>query len=75
MATEPLLDALRAELGEEERGLNFLSALPAAAQARLAQDLHAARVRQRDALNAAINNGMRMVPALLRGPLKKILFT
>jgi hypothetical protein len=64
---------LREVLGTERR-LDFLAALPESAQARLSEDIHAARKRQRLALDAAIDNGMRMVPLLLRGPLKKILF-
>ena len=64
---------LREVLGTERR-LDFLAALPEAAQAQLSIDIQAARAQQKLALDAAIDNGLRMVPALLRGPLKKILF-
>lgn len=65
---------LRETLGQERR-LDFLAALPDSAQEKLSQDIHASRARQRQALDDAINNGLRMVPMLLRGPLKKILFS
>lgn len=64
---------LRETLGTERR-LDFLAALPESAQAKLSEDIHASRKRQRKSLDDAIENGMRMVPMLLRGPLKKILF-
>ena len=73
MTGKILLKELRAVLGEDPR-LDFLAALPEAAQVKLGDDIRAARQCQQQALDAAINNGMRMVPALLRGPLKKILF-
>ena len=64
---------LRETLGSERR-LEFLAALPEPAQARLSADILAARKRQARALDEAIDNGLRMVPALLRGPVKKLLF-
>ena len=64
---------LRETLGAERR-LEFLAALPEPAQARLSADILAARKRQARALDEAIDNGLRMVPALLRGPVKKLLF-
>jgi len=64
---------LREVLGTERR-LDFLAALPEDAQAKLSADIQAARARQKKTLDDAIENGLRMVPALLRGPLKKILF-
>jgi hypothetical protein len=73
MKKNPLLPALRAELGGGEE-MDFLAALPESAQARLRDDIHAARTHQRQSLDQAINHGMRQVPMLLRGPLKKILF-
>lgn len=74
MSEQRLNADLRAELGDERR-LDFLAALPIEAQARLAADLHSARQRQRTALDQAVDHGLRMAPALLRGPLKKILFS
>lgn len=64
---------LREVLGTERR-LDFLAALPETAQAQLSADIQSARAQQKKTLDEAIDNGLRMVPALLRGPLKKILF-
>lgn len=64
---------LREVLGQERR-LDFLAALPESDQLKLSADIKAARTRQKKSLDDAIENGLRMVPALLRGPLKKILF-
>lgn len=64
---------LREVLGTERR-LDFLAALPEADQLKLGADIKAARARQKKALDDAIENGLRMVPALLRGPIKKLLF-
>ena len=72
MAKKPLLLELQKELGGGE--VKFLAALPEAALTQLRDDIHTARQRQRAALDNAINNGLRMAPMLLRGPLKKILF-
>jgi hypothetical protein len=72
MAKKPLLLELQKELGGGE--VQFLAALPEASLSQLKQDIHAARQRQRAALDDAINKGLRMAPLLLRGPLKKILF-
>lgn len=64
---------LREVLGQERR-LDFLAALPESAQAQLSADILAARKRQKKSLEEAVDHGLRMVPALLRGPIKKILF-
>ncbi len=64
---------LREVLGQERR-LDFLAALPESAQAQLGKDILSARQRQKKALEEAVDHGLRMVPALLRGPIKKILF-
>ena len=64
---------LREVLGQERR-LGFLAALPESAQSQLSKDILAARQRQKKALEEAVDHGLRMVPALLRGPIKKILF-
>jgi hypothetical protein len=64
---------LREVLGTERR-LDFLAALPESAQDQLSKDILAARRRQKKALEEAVDHGLRMVPALLRGPIKKILF-
>ncbi|TXI09320.1 MAG: hypothetical protein E6Q76_06020 [Rhizobium sp.] len=64
---------MREVLGQERR-LDFLAALPESAQSQLSKDILAARQRQKKALEEAVDHGLRMVPALLRGPIKKILF-
>lgn len=66
----------RTDLAAELRGadLAFLDALPAEAQARLLDDIRATRARQKQALDAAIDQGLAMTPALLRGALRRILF-
>lgn len=71
------ISRMQKDLGEvlgTERRLDFLAALPESDQIKLGTDIKAARARQKKALDDAIENGLRMVPALLRGPLKKILF-
>jgi hypothetical protein len=73
MSAEDLNPELRRALGTAQ-DLAFLAALDAAAQHRLGADIDAARERQRQLLDQAIEHGLRMVPALLRGPLKRILF-
>jgi len=64
---------LREVLGQERR-LDFLAALSEADQLKLSADIRAARAHQKKALDDAIENGLRMVPTLLRGPIKKLLF-
>lgn len=53
---------------------HHLAAVPDDAAADLAALLAESRAAQHGALDAAIEKGMRHVPLLLRGPLKKILF-
>jgi hypothetical protein len=66
----------RAALLAELRGadLAFLDTLPPEAQARLLEAIRATRRRQKQLLDEAINHGLSMTPALLRGTLKRILF-
>ena len=63
-------------LASEVPGLNAdaLAPLTAAQRAQLLEAVRAAKRRQREALRAAIEEGMSFVPALLRIPLKRILF-
>lgn len=71
MASATLAE-LKQELGGAEIGA--LSLLSDSEQARLRDSLRAAKRNQKQALDQAIEKGMGMVPALLRLPLKKILF-
>lgn len=64
--------ALRRELNAD--CTHLVSALDAAELARLTDAVRAAKQAQKRALNEAINEGMSFVPALLRIPLKRILF-
>ena len=72
MANKPA-DQLRAKLkaGAE---LNYLDALSTDELAALNKNLDAAKQREHQALDQAIENSMTMIPFLLRGAFKKILF-
>lgn len=72
MAGSKLNPDLQKEIGGA--GPEALAALSAAEQTRLLKMLRAAKQSQKDALKAAIDEGMSFVPALLRIPLKRILF-
>lgn len=63
---------LRKELGGTAPAA--LSQLSADEQKKLLQSVRDAKKKQRTALTAAIDEGMSFVPALLRIPLKRILF-
>ena len=66
------VDQLRDELGAEpSKGLKELDP---AEQERLAELLAVARRRQRQELEAAIDQGLGFVPRLARGAVKKALF-
>ncbi|HKY91012.1 MAG TPA: hypothetical protein VJM11_08230 [Nevskiaceae bacterium] len=68
--------SLNPDLAAELRGadLSVVGALPADAQRQLLEAIRATRKRQQQALDAAIEQGLSMTPALLRGALKRILF-
>lgn len=72
MTTAPV----HAELLRELRGVEprVLAPLTPTEQTTLLAAIRATRQRQKQALDDAINEGMRLVPALLRGPLRRILF-
>lgn len=70
MAT--LIEELTTELGGATTP--GVAELPEADQARLLAALREAKVRQRAALDAAIESGLGHVPALLRRPFRKMLF-
>jgi hypothetical protein len=67
---------LNPDLAAELRGadLSAIAELPADAQRQLLDAIRSARKRQQQALDAAIEQGLSMTPALLRGALKRILF-
>jgi hypothetical protein len=67
-----VFDQLRDELGTEPS--MALTRLDAVEQQRLAELLAAARRRQRQELEAAIDQGLGFVPRLARGAVKKALF-
>ena len=64
----------RAQLQRELGGGELPAGLAEPEARLLLEALHATRKRHRDALRDAIDEGMRFVPALLRIPLKRILF-
>lgn len=68
----PGLDALRRLLGSEPAA--GLSALDEAALERLVALLRDSRQRQRQQLHAALERALAYVPALARGPVRRILF-
>ncbi|MGH3739279.1 MAG: hypothetical protein ACRDT6_27315 [Micromonosporaceae bacterium] len=68
---DPLRE-LRTELGTPlPEGLDVF---PAADAAQLATAVRDARARQRKALHAAVDEGLGLLPFLMRGTIKKILF-
>ena len=64
------------ELASELSGLDaaVIAPLSVAERAQLLEAIRNAKRRHREALRAAIEQGMGFVPALLRIPLKRILF-
>ncbi len=66
------LEALTRELGAPPP--DEVAALDAADLARLAAALQAARTRQVALAEKAAEDGLRFIPRLVRGPVKKILF-
>lgn len=65
-------DALRRELGQPPAA--YLERLSAAQRAALLAAVLKAKRHEREALDGAIVRAMGFVPALLRAPLKRILF-
>jgi len=66
-------DELRAKL-KAGAGLEFLDEVDQDGLTLLNKSLDAAKKREHQALDQAIEGSMTMIPFLLRGPLKKILF-
>jgi hypothetical protein len=73
--THPPESPLRSDLARELGGdASCLSSLSADELAALLVAIRDTRKHQREALDAAIAHGMSLVPALLRAPLRRILF-
>lgn len=70
--SEQTLAALNKELGGQ--GGELLKPLTETELNTLLQSVRVAKRKQKDALKAAIDEGMSFVPALLRIPLRRILF-
>lgn len=52
--------------------LIFLEALPARAQAALAEDIQAARQSHKREIVSSLEEALKHIPRLLRGPIRKI---
>ena len=72
--SRPLLDALRAELGPGAGKLPDLSAVPEPALQEFLAAIRAAKGHQRKLLADSAEHSLRLVPALLRPAVRKILF-
>ncbi|MGH8460582.1 MAG: hypothetical protein ACRESS_03135 [Stenotrophobium sp.] len=64
---------LRREL-KSDKGLDLLDSLDQAEATVLLNGMHTAQAREKAALDQAIDNSLRMVPFVLRGAFKKVLF-
>ncbi|MEV6955059.1 hypothetical protein [Streptomyces sp. NPDC051183] len=73
MGVDQELGRLQAELGGATPPGSFVG-LPAGELARLARALKAERARQADGLNEAAEEALKLVPALARGAVRKVLF-
>ena len=67
--THPSHNSLRSELGEE---LAALDRLDDKQQARLLKLIQDARQRQHEQIRDAMDGALKFVPAVLRGPIKKL---
>lgn len=72
MTHSNLLDQLQQALGG--RRPPFLAAMPEKDLRALLEAIEAAKRRETDALDSAVGEAMQEVPAMLRKPLRKILF-
>ena len=68
------LDALRAELGPGSSQLPDLSGVPEPALASFVEAVRSAKRQQRQLLEQSAEHSLRLVPALLRPAVRKILF-
>lgn len=67
--THPSRITLRSELGDE---LAAVEKLDDAQQAKLLKLIQDARIRQHEQIKAAMDGALKFVPALLRGPIRKL---
>lgn len=72
--SRPLIDALRAEFGPAADKLPDLSAVPDATLENFVAVVRAAKRNQRKLLDDSAEHSLRLVPALLRPAVRKILF-
>ncbi len=72
MSSRESIAALSAELGVDLS--DALSPMDDAAVERLRERVREAKVRELSQLDASIGTGLEIVPRMLRGPVKKILF-
>lgn len=72
--SQSALDSLRRELGASAAKLPDLSAVPEAALQDFVVAVQAAKREQRKLLAASAEHSLRLVPALLRPAVKKVLF-
>ena len=68
------LDALRAELGPGASQLPDLSGIPEPALATFLDAVRGAKRQQRQLLEQSAEHSLRLVPALLRPAVRKVLF-
>lgn len=68
------VDELKKELGAAASRLPDLSRVPEAALKDLVQDVRAAKAHQRALLEQSAEHSLRLVPALLRPAVRKVLF-
>ncbi|WP_405493968.1 hypothetical protein [Streptomyces sp. NBC_00096] len=73
MRTDEEMGRLSGELGGARPPASFAE-LDAGELARLAEALKAERARQADGLNEAAEEALKLVPALVRGAVRKVLF-
>lgn len=72
--SKPHLDALRTELGPAASKLPDLSKVPDASLESFVTAVRAAKRHQRKLLEESAEHSLRLVPALLRPAVRKILF-
>ena len=72
--SRPVLDTLRAELGPAAADLPDLSTVPDPALENFVAAVRAAKRQQRRLLEDSAEHSLRLVPALLRPAVRKILF-
>jgi hypothetical protein len=70
----PALEALRAEIGPGAPHLPDLSNVPEPALSAFVETVRAAKRQQRQLLDKSAEHSLRLVPALLRPAVRKVLF-